>query len=540
MIELLNFYTRPYHTAILTALALLLAATAFNSLSIAGTNEDDFNALYIPPHKVTKRTFDEIVHYAALTPVNAVVLHVKSPRGKLLWPSENAMAIQLGAGADHSGLKKHVARLKRDNIRTIAKLDVFADHQLATIMPALSVMDSASETPWTDANGLHWANPSDSCVWDYNIALSKELASMGFDEIQFDYVRFPSDGDLSVVSYPNTLPGFSKSDCIASFLEKARDELNPLGVSISADVFGLTAWKTDDFGVGQVLEKMAPHLDVICPMFYPSHFPRGFLGKQSPGEFPEMIMESSMRSMMNRTDKPIRPWIQGFWYSPQQIVAQIDGIENASASSWSIWSPTGRYGLSYKAMAARYGLSLSRPTFYPSVADLASEEDRSTRGISAIVNFTSFQMGYSILSLEASEKGKRSRYSSPVAILATLEEGIMDRILTKRAIRFNPDAEPYTKRRLLSELLCSDLGKDARRMRPGPIHIDWARDCTFSAEGIPPARLDKYAQAERWPDGKKLAGVSSPEPINIASISESIFGVSLDPVIHETTPLFFE
>ena len=533
----MNLYTRLHRTAILAALAFPLVVTAFSSLSIAETNTDGFNALYIPPHKITQRTFDEIVHYAALTPVNAVVLHVKSPKGKLSWPSENAMAIQLGVGANHSGLEKHVARLKKDNIHTIAKLDVFADHQLAAMLPELSVMDSSSDTPWTDANNLHWANPSDRRVWDYNIALSKELAGMGFDEIQFDYVRFPSDGDLSIISYPNTLPGFSKSDCIGSFLEMAQDELKPLGVSISADIFGLTAWKTDDFGVGQVLEKMAPHLDVICPMFYPSHFPRGFLGKQSPGEFPEMIMESSMRSMMNRTGKPIRPWIQGFWYSPQQIVAQIDGIENASGSSWSIWSPTGRYGLSYKAMAARSGVSLPRPTFYPSVTDLVSQEDRSIRGIKAIVNYTSFKMGYSILSLEASEKGKRSRYSSPDAILATLEEGIMDLILAKRAIPFNPDAEPYTKRRLLSELLCSDLGKDARRMRPGPIHIDWVQDCTFSAKGIPPARLDKYAQAERRPDEKKLAGVSSPEPINIASISESIFGVSLNPVIRATTSL---
>ncbi len=533
----MNLYTRLHRTAILAALAFPLVVTAFSSLSIAETNTDGFNALYIPPHKITQRTFDEIVHYAALTPVNAVVLHVKSPKGKLSWLSENAMAIELGVGANHSGLEKHVARLKKDNIHTIAKLDVFADHQLAAMLPELSVMDSSSDTPWTDANNLHWANPSDRRVWDYNIALSKELAGMGFDEIQFDYVRFPSDGDLSIISYPNTLPGFSKSDCIGSFLEMAQDELKPLGVSISADIFGLTAWKTDDFGVGQVLEKMAPHLDVICPMFYPSHFPRGFLGKQSPGEFPEMIMESSMRSMMNRTGKPIRPWIQGFWYSPQQIVAQIDGIENASGSSWSIWSPTGRYGLSYKAMAARSGVSLPRPTFYPSGTDLVSQEDRSIRGIKAIVNYTSFKMGYSILSLEASEKGKRSRYSSPDAILATLEEGIMDLILAKRAIPFNPDAEPYTKRRLLSELLCSDLGKDARRMRPGPIHIDWVQDCTFSAKGIPTARLDKYAQAERRPDEKKLAGVSSPEPINIATISESIFGVSLNPVIRATTSL---
>jgi hypothetical protein len=305
-------------------------------------------------------------------------------------------------------------------------------------------------------------------------------------------------------------------------------------VSISADVFGLTAWKTDDFGVGQVLEKMAPHLDVICPMFYPSHFPSGFLGKKSPGDFPEMIMEASMRSMMNRTNKPIRPWIQGFWYPTRQIVAQIDGIENASGSSWSIWSPTGRYGLSYKAMAARSGVCLSRPTFYPSVTDLASEKDQSTRGISAVVNYTSFKMGYSILSLEASENGKRSRYSSPVAILATLEEAIMDRILDKRAIPFNPDAEPYTKRRLLSDLLCSDLGKDARRMRPGPIYIDWAQECTFANRGIPPARLDRYAQIERWPVENEAAQMSSPEAINIASVSESILDVAQNPVISPT------
>jgi hypothetical protein len=527
----LNFNTCPYRLAILAALVFFLFANAFSSLSFAETKMDCYNALYIPPHKITQRTFDEVVHYATLTPVNAVVLHVKSPKGKLLWPSKNALAIQLGVGVNHSGLEKHVARLKEDNIRTIAKLDVFADHQLAEAFPVLSVMDRSSDTPWSDANGLHWANPGDSRVWDYNIALSKELARMGFDEIQFDYVRFPSDGDLSIISYPNTLPGFSKSDCIKSFLERAHDELKPLGVIISADVFGLTAWKTDDFGVGQVLEKMAPHLDVICPMFYPSHFPSGFLGKKAPGEFPELIMEASMRSMMKRTDKPIRPWVQGFWYPMQQIVAQIDGIENASGSSWSIWSPTGRYGLSYQAMAARSGVSLSKPKFYPSVTDLVSEKDRSTQGINAVVNFTSFKMGYSILSLEASENGKRSRHSNPSAILATLEEGIMDHILKKRAVPFNPNAEPYTKRKLLSDLLCSDLGKDARRMRPGPIHIDWAQDCTFSAKGIPPERLNMYAQIQQWPVEIKPARVASPEAINMASISKGILGVARDPVI---------
>jgi hypothetical protein len=509
---------------------LLLTAVLGHSPAVASAL-DRFHAVYVPPHKITQRTFDEIVHYATLTPVNAVVLHVKSPKGKLLWPSKNGIARQLGVASRHSGLAKHVKRLKKDHIRTIAKLDVFADHQLAATMPALSVMDGFMGLPWTDANGLHWSNPSDSRVWAYNIALSKELVQMGFDEIQFDYVRFPSDGDLSTIVYPNTVAGFSKSDCITSFLKNAHDELKPLGVSISADIFGLTAWKTDDFGVGQVLEKMAPHLDIICPMFYPSHFPSGFLGKKSPGEFPEMIMEASMRSMMKRTNKPIRPWVQGFWYQPQQIAEQIDGIEKSSGSSWSIWSPTGRYGLSYKAMADRSGVALSKPKYYPTMADLSSEKDRSIRGHSTVVNFTSFKAGYSILSLEASENGKRSSYFSPAAIVATLEESIMDHILEKRNIPIRSDAEPYTKRKLLSDLMCSDLEKDARRMRPEPIYIDWVQNCIFSTNGIPQPRLDVYAQVARQPEPvvQETASTVSRQDLTMASISENTFGVALQP-----------
>ncbi|BBO67090.1 hypothetical protein DSCA_10200 [Desulfosarcina alkanivorans] len=518
--------SRPSFTGFWIALVLLTSAVVWNHSALAAAEPDRFNALYVPPHKITRRTFDEIVHYAALTPVNAVVLHVKTPRGKLLWPSGNAMAVQMGVAAGHSGLSRHVARLKKDNIRTIAKLDVFADHQLAATMPSLSVMDASTGSPWTDANGLHWSNPSDRRVWAYNIALCRELARMGVDEIQFDYVRFPSDGDLSRIHYPGTLPGFSKSECIASFLEEAYRELKPLGVSVSADIFGLTAWKTDDFGVGQVLEKMAPHLDVICPMFYPSHFPAGFLGKKTPGEFPAVIMEASMRSMMNRTGKPIRPWIQGFWYPPRQIGAQIEGIEKASGQSWSIWNPSGRYGLSYQAMAERSGVCLSRPTFYPSVADLLSKDDRSIRGQRTVVNFTSFKMGYSILSLEASENGIRSRYSSPAAIVATIEESIMDHILKKREIPFRPDADPYVKRRLVSDLLCADLGKDARRMRPEPIYIDWANDCLFSTSGIPQPRLDVYAQVARQPVLDDTAGMTPQEALELASAADTIFGAA--------------
>jgi hypothetical protein len=509
-------------TVLLPVSVALLIVTAFCRPAMATVILGHYHALYVPSHKITRRTLDEIVHYAALTPVNAVVLHVKTAKGRLMWPSENPTAIALGAGSEHSRLAMHVARLKRDHIRSIAKLDVFADDRLATAMPELSVMDCRTGAPWTDANGLHWVNPADSRVWAYNIALAKELARMGFDEIQFDYVRFPSDGDLSVIRYPNTWPGFSKSDFIEGFLENAYSALKPLGVCVSADVFGLTAWKTDDFGIGQVLEKMAPHLDVICPMFYPSHFPSGFLGKKSPGAFPELIMETSMRSMLKRTNKPVRPWVQGFWYGPKQIVAQIDGIDKASGDSWSIWNPAGHYALSYQAMAERAGITLSRPKFYPTVTDLASRKAHATLGDRGVVNYTSFKQGYSILSLEAADRGSRSPYSSPGAVLSTLEEGIMDHMLKTRGIAFKADAEPYTKRQLLSDMLSRDLGISARRMRPEPIYVDWAGDCIFTTKGIPQPRLAMYAQADRQALVKNTVRVGSSGPIDVAALAKNL------------------
>ncbi len=493
---------------------------------------DPFYAVYVPPHKITERTFDEIVHYAAQTPVNAVVLHVKTPRGRLMWPSTCPLAMDVGAGGNYRHLKRHVARLKNDGIRTIAKLDVFADHRLAAAHPELSLLTDQSGTPWSDANGLHWTNAGDSRVWEYNIALARELVLMGFEEIQFDYVRFPSDGDLSAIRAPALRPGVSKADCIAGFLAQAQDALKPLGADLSADVFGLTAWKTDDFGIGQVLEKMAPHLDVICPMFYPSHFPAGFLGKASPGDFPELIMETSMRSMMKRTATPIRPWIQGFWYRPHQIAAQIDGVANASsAGSWSIWSPTGRYDLSYQALAMRSGTALTRPQFYPTAEALMHLDDRSVRGYRTVVNFTDFKKGYSILSLEAPQKGETVRYASPAAVLATLDEGIMDRILQRRAISCGPDAEPYVKKRLLSELLCRDLATDPRRMRPEPIYIDWADACVFSTTAIPPTRLARYAAVSRGIGNDDLARRSDAPPIRMAMVVDPLFSDMHPPVV---------
>ncbi len=283
----------------------------------------------------------------------------------------------------------------------------------------------------------------------------------------------------------------SKTQCIGKFLESAHAALKPTGVTISVDVFGLVAWKTVDFGVGQMIETMAPHVDVICPMLYPSHFPSGFLGKKNPGEYPLEIMELSMKRMKNRTDKSIRPWVQGFWYKPGDINAQLDGISISGTTGWSVWNPSGNYSTTYKALAERLNQTFPDPEFYPSVTEISHKDERIIPGNPRVVNLTNYKKGYSIVSLEEYKSSTKGTYSTLIQVLETLDEGIMDRILETRKIPFSRLTCKYSKKSHIADLLCNDLQVDPRRLRPKPIYIDWQNGCRFSGT-IPENRLINY------------------------------------------------
>lgn len=450
-------------------------------------------AIYLPSHCFTERKITEFTHYAGLAGLNAVVLHVKDPHGWIRWNSTNELAREMGAVASNGLIEPALRQLKEQGFWCIAKLDVFVDHRLVRNNPYLGVLDMRTGGPWSDNNGLYWANPYNQKVWDYNISLCQELVDLGFDEIQFDYIRFPSDGDLSVMNYPVMDGTLSKTRCIGKFLERAYTELKPKGVIISVDLFGLVAWKSEDFGVGQKIEAIAPYVDVICPMFYPSHFPSGFLGKQNPSEFPLEIMELSMKRIKKRTDKRIRPWIQGFWYSPDDINAQIDGLRLAENRSWSVWNPTGNYATTYEAIAGRLNQIFPEPKFYPSIAEISAKPERVIPGNTRIVNLTNYRHGYTIISLEEAKLGggRTHSYSTLLQVLGTLDEGIMDRILTTREIPFSRITGKYKKKLHLADLLCQDLQIDARVLRPKPIYVDWQNDCRFTPT-IPPDRLSNY------------------------------------------------
>ncbi len=477
-----------WHLAIGMVIIIALPSASFARLP------QKVNALYLPAHNFTERKTTEFIHYAKLAGLNAAVLHVKDPYGWIRWKSNNALAREIGAVAARGRAEPVLKMLKAQGFWTIAKLDLFVDHRLATRRPEMGLTDSQTASPWVDNMGLAWANPYHPKVWEYNIALAQELAALGFDEIQFDYIRFPSDGDLARIHYPHKPGHLDRTRCIGRFLESAYARLHPLGVTISVDLFGLVAWKTEDFGIGQVVESIAPHVDVLCPMLYPSHFPPGFLGRQQPQDYPLEIMEMSLKRLRKRTDKVIRPWIQGFWYTAREIDAQINGLANAGTIDWSVWNPTGNYATTYETLARRLNQTFPEPQFYPSLAEIASREQRIIPGNSRLVNLTNYKKGYSIISLEKPGTHQKPAYTTLIQVLETLDEGIMDHILTIREVSFSRRTARYSKKLWLADLLCRDLQTEPRLLRPRPVYIDWHNNCRFTLT-IPQERLSSYRAA---------------------------------------------
>lgn len=482
---------RHKNTGIAIKTITFLLLLSFSSFANPQAKPEKQAGVYFPPACLYGRSFDGIVHYMEAASLNLAVLHAKDPLGRLFWESNNITAKNMGASVPNVPLEATIRTLKQKGIWTAAKVDVFQDSLLVTNHPEMGVVDAETGELWEDNKGLHWANPYDIRVWDYTIALCRELIEIGIDEIQFDYVRFPSDGDLSRIEYPIVIDGISREECIGKFLAYANARLKPTGVIISVDIFGMTAWKTKDFGVGQVLKQIAPHVDVICPMFYPSHFPENFLNLKSPGQYPYTIMKSSLEEIKKRTNKKVRPWVQGFWYTPEEIDAQFRGITECDIASWTVWHPSGKYGPTFDALAARMETSFPEPVFYPRLEDLKKSDDLVMPGRTKIINNTSYKGGYSILSLDDPVDGKKNKYTTISGVASTLDESIVDKILTLRKFTLSLWTSRRTKIMYITNLLIQDLEIDPHRMSPVPIHIDWDGECFFS-HSIPPDRLELY------------------------------------------------
>jgi hypothetical protein len=285
------------------------------------------------------------------TELNAVVVDVKGDRGMIAFKTslplaEQAHSNQLTTIRDAKAL---LDRLHRDNIYAIARIVVFKDDLLATARPDLAVK-RASGAIFKDRERLAWADPFNSEVWDYNIEIALEAARLGFDEIQFDYVRFPDAPGLKF-SKPTDMK--NRIAAISGFLAEARRRLTPYNVFLAADIFGYVTWNIDDTHIGQRLEELAGVVDYISPMLYPSCFQFGIPGYRNPVAHPYEIVFLSLQNARERGIPSIRfrPWLQAFRdyafdrreYTGTQIRAQISAAEKFGSDGWMLWNPRNQY-----------------------------------------------------------------------------------------------------------------------------------------------------------------------------------------------------
>ncbi len=291
---------------------------------------------------------------------NAVAFDIKDVEGRVAMSFHNPLAPK-DANPPIPDLPKFVHFLHMNGIHAIARIALFKDAYLARHDPALDPRSRQTGKLWLDNGKRLWVDPSLLAVQDYNLALAKAAAKAGVDEIQFDYVRFPTSGDEddAEFAFQKANPNWQRSDVITSFLKRAYAELHPMGVLVSLDVFGVMAWEqeVDLAHTGQDIPQMARYCDVLSPMIYPSHF-FGFDGNAVPGDAPRHFIGESMkrfREITAGTGVVLRPWLQAFaWrtpdYSPQYVMEEVSTARQQGGIGFLLWNAGNNYTQALVAM----------------------------------------------------------------------------------------------------------------------------------------------------------------------------------------------
>jgi hypothetical protein len=311
----------------------------------------------------TKR-MAKLIAIADSTEINALVLDLKDEFGLNYKSARPELARNAGNAGTVRDLKGLLDTLKAHNIVSIARLVVFKDSVTARNNPNWTIR-KADGTPWRDHHGLAWVNPYNRELWEYNIGVAEELAELGFDEIQFDYIRFPEPyKSLPPQVFPGT-NGQAKPDAIAEFLKTANARLDKLGARTTADIFGLVTTVKGPLEVAQEWEKLAPVTDVLLPMVYPSHYPRGSFGVARPNAEPYKIIFTAINRARERNEKlgieggeSVRPWLQAFSlgqpkYDASHMREQIRAVYDAGYDGWVLWSPGSNYDIFIPAFAKK-------------------------------------------------------------------------------------------------------------------------------------------------------------------------------------------
>jgi len=294
----------------------------------------------------------ELVDLIKSTELNSIVIDLKDYSGKVFFDTDNPLAGEIGAEEIRiPDLADWLKELKKEGIYPIARIVVFQDPYLAEKRPDIALKAKGGGV-WRDYKGLAWVDPTQKLVWQYNLDLAKEAVKLGFAEVNFDYIRFPSDGNIKQIVYANldnaTFEG--KAKVMAEFYRYVKKSLVFYPAFTSADLFGMVLWRSDGLNIGQRLEDAVGNFDYICPMVYPSHYPAGFEKFANPAEHPYEIIYRSLikaKDKLGSSQTKIRPWLQAFdlgaVYTPEMIKTQIQASNDSGGIGWLLWNASNRY-----------------------------------------------------------------------------------------------------------------------------------------------------------------------------------------------------
>ena len=341
---------------------IVIASLAFSGLfnqssgfvrAVKQKNQIEVRALYMSAYTAgSAKKRAGIVQLIKKSNLNSVVIDVKDSTGKVFFESNVPLAKDIGS--EHANiapdLPKFLQELKKNNIYAIARIAVFEDPYLAERAPSISLKTKDGKI-WRDKKGLAWVDPSSPVVWKYVADIGRSALLLGFDELNFDYIRFPTDGNIENISYPVFQEKTEKkNEIIAEFFYFINKSFKNYPAYISVDLFGITLWRSDGINIGQRYQDAAEYVDYISPMVYPSHYPDGFEGYANPADFPYEIVFKSLeksRTFMKNKHAKMRPWLQDFdlgaVYDKEKVQAQIKAAKDSGSSGYMFWNASNRY-----------------------------------------------------------------------------------------------------------------------------------------------------------------------------------------------------
>jgi len=309
----------------------------------------------------SRRRMTKLLATADSTEINAFVIDMKDEFGLNYKTANKTFAQNAGTAPTVPNVAALLDTLKAHNVLAVARIVVFKDSVTARVHPEWTIRRTDGSV-WRDKTGLAWVNPYHRELWDYNIGVAEELVRLGFHEIQFDYIRFPEPyASLPAQVFPGS-NNVSKPDALAAYLKEATTRINKLGVRSTADIFGLVTTVSGPLEVGQLWEKISPNVDVVLPMVYPSHYPRGSLGVPYPNADPYTIIFKAITRARERDEKlgikepeHIRPWLQAFTlgkpeYGAEQLKAEKRAVYDSGYDGWVMWNPGSIYDVYVPAL----------------------------------------------------------------------------------------------------------------------------------------------------------------------------------------------